>query len=56
MAISTPMFVETQASLSSGSGGSLSQTGSDTISGQVRATQDGQQFTATQDVGKYYDF
>ena len=47
------MFVETQASQSSsGSGGSQSQTGSDTMSGEVRATQDVQQFTATQDIGK----
>ncbi|XP_072042849.1 DNA-dependent protein kinase catalytic subunit-like [Amphiura filiformis] len=51
LAISTPMFVETQASQSSsGSGGSQSQTGSDNLSGQVRATQDVQQFTATQDL------
>ena len=52
VAISTPMFVETQSSQSSS--GSPSQTPSDGtlgLRGEIRATQDGNQFTATQDLG-----
>ncbi|XP_071796803.1 DNA-dependent protein kinase catalytic subunit-like [Asterias amurensis] len=51
VAISTPMFVETQSSQSSS--GSPSQTPSDGtlgLRGEIRATQDGNQFTATQDL------
>ncbi|XP_077979786.1 DNA-dependent protein kinase catalytic subunit-like [Glandiceps talaboti] len=47
-AISTPMFVDTQATQSPT--GMSSQSVGDNMSHQVRATQDVQQFTATQDV------
>ncbi|XP_070581112.1 DNA-dependent protein kinase catalytic subunit-like [Ptychodera flava] len=47
-AISTPMFVETQSSQSSPV--MSTQGTAETISNQIRATQDAQQFTATQDV------
>ena len=54
-AISTPHFVETQvgqSQMARGSPSSLGMTSGMTIGGQVRATQEGGQFTATQDLGK----
>ncbi|XP_071815133.1 DNA-dependent protein kinase catalytic subunit-like [Apostichopus japonicus] len=51
-AINTPLFVETQQGSGTGFG---SQSPPETLGGQVRATQDGQQFTATQDLAARAD-
>ncbi|PIK41530.1 putative DNA-dependent protein kinase catalytic subunit [Apostichopus japonicus] len=51
-AINTPLFVETQQGSGAGLG---SQSPPETLGGQVRATQDGQQFTATQDLAARAD-
>ncbi|XP_072167838.1 DNA-dependent protein kinase catalytic subunit-like [Diadema setosum] len=53
VAISTPLFVETQGQSQGGRGSPSSQSmmsSGESLAGQVRATQDAQQFTATQDL------